>query len=918
MRKIARYFATFVFCEILYGIAGFPIYAQWIKYPANPVIKTASNTWYSAHAGSPTVLYDENKYKMWFQGEGGQWAIGYAESTNGIDWTVAPQPQITISSLGLPNVLEVVEPSVIKNGSIYQMWFKETIGSPENKNKIRYAESSDGLSWSIYPQVVLETPENNTWESLGPTNPSIIFDGQLYHLWYVSAGTGSWKIGYASSSDGKHWTKSANNPLDIPMLDFVGGVTVKKINGMYHMWYHVGQGGKNIALYHATATSADQKQWVCTESCEVFGRGPTRFDSEDVVAPDVLIFPDRYLMWYTGNNGSNWLTGLATYNIPVTPTPAPTTAPSPSQPLIIIPGFMASWNKDAILHNQTVTQSDWKAMSFTHEYDGIVNTLDNIGYRVDRDYFVFYYDWRKGAESLADDLQNFIQKSPIKNQTFSIMGHSYGGLIARIYAQKYPSSLLHTLITVGSPHQGTALAYKPVEAGEPDTSDPLLWLAEKTLLQLYRDGIKTDRQIINEKLPAARDLFPSYDFLRTANEQTISIHDMHMQNTTLQKYGESFFDIFPHLRTVIGEKHDTLLGYSVTPGSLVDQILDLYPDGRPIEDRYQIGDYTIISSSSKAGNDPIVFPYDHGEIIYKKEAIKSILHAADIDPPDDKIASGSATIVKPSLIFYMLSPARLEVLHNGILYPERDGIVFIPGVTSDTYTLKVTGIDNGPYKIVVGEITNESDTWKTIDGAITASPPDSQTDIYTLSADPQNNTIDLALPQSFDELINYLAGLNTDLKSRHIEYTIRILQQAKQLSAIRQLSSLKSFLLLAHSYLLVAHNIQNRRQNQVWITRAIEKLEQVYEQNLTGTMEETRPDALKNQYDVYHSLFTFINGKLLEEKKSGADIVGAYVPISNTGDRLSRSGEALTAGKYAGPEIWLKTSQNLISHILDQ
>ncbi len=846
---------------------------------------------------------------MWYQGSNkAGWSIGYAVSTDGITWTRESSPQITPTSYGEANVLEVVEPMVLKNGSIYQMWFKETIGNPVNKNRIRYAESPDGISWSVYPEPVLETPENDTWDALGPTNPSVLFDGHMYHMWYVSAGAGSWKIGYASSSDGKHWSKSGNNPLNVPMLDFVGAVTVKRIDNLFQMWYHVGQAGKNVSIYHAVANAPDQKQWSCVESCEVFGRGQSAFDSQDVTAPDILVFPDRYLMWYTGNNGSNWQIGLATYNVPVSPTPTPV---DQKNPIIIIPGFMASWNKDAILHDQPTRQSDWKATPFTHEYEGIIRTLENIGYQARQDYFVFYYDWRKGAETLAYDLKDFIQESSISARQFSLIGHSYGGLIGRIYAQKYPDPHFQKLVTVGSPHQGTALTYKPVEAGELDKSNSLLWLAEKSLLQIYKDGIKTDKQIIEEKLPAARDLFPSFDFLKTVDNRTIFIHDMRIQNPVLQKYSVGFSGIFPNLQTVAGEKHDTLFGYSVNPRSLIDQILDLYPDGRPVDMTFRIGDYTIISDSAKAGNDPVIFPYNHGEIMYEKDAVKSILHAVGIDPQDGQIASGSATVITPSLIFYMLSPARMEVTHNGITYPEQDGMIFIPNAAPDSYTLSVIGLDNGPYKVIAGQIGTEKDSWSTIHGTITASLPDSQIDTYTINFNEQLPSLILTSTESLDELILYLSNLNETVNNTNITYAITTLRQTSGLYVQNQLQKLKSFLLLAHSYLLASYDA-SAQPNKNSVLTALEKLERLYQHSLASYTPGTDRISIQQQLSAYNTRYSSVNNSLLMKKNQGYDFVNGLFLIEETNRRMESAESEIADQDFTAGEILLKTNEALI------
>ena len=134
-----RYFHSLIVLFIFYLLFSLPVNAQWTKYSQNPVLLPIQNNWYSQHTASPAVLYEDGIFKMWFQGHtGSTWEIGNAESNNGIQWNVSPQPQIT----ALDDGLGVVEPSVIKNGLIYQMWYHEYT---QNESRIRYATSINGI-----------------------------------------------------------------------------------------------------------------------------------------------------------------------------------------------------------------------------------------------------------------------------------------------------------------------------------------------------------------------------------------------------------------------------------------------------------------------------------------------------------------------------------------------------------------------------------------------------------------------------------------------------------------------------------------------------------------------------------------------------------------------------------------------------
>ena len=76
---------------------------------------------------------------------------------------------------------------------------------------------------------------------------------------------------------------------------------------------------------------------------------------------------------------------------------------------------MASWNREAILHNKTVDYSDWKLQNFVKEYDGLINTLINIGYQRNISLFIFPYDWRQSIEKTTNDLNSYLQTKIWKN-----------------------------------------------------------------------------------------------------------------------------------------------------------------------------------------------------------------------------------------------------------------------------------------------------------------------------------------------------------------------------------------------------------------------------------------------------------------------------------------------------------------------
>ena len=71
------------------------------------------------------------------------------------------------------------------------------------------------INWTKYENnPVLTRGANGAWDDVAIHGPSVMFDGSLYHMWYAGFDGNNNRIGYASSSDGISWTKSSGYILD--------------------------------------------------------------------------------------------------------------------------------------------------------------------------------------------------------------------------------------------------------------------------------------------------------------------------------------------------------------------------------------------------------------------------------------------------------------------------------------------------------------------------------------------------------------------------------------------------------------------------------------------------------------------------------------------------------------------------------
>ncbi len=191
----------------------------------------------SLSAGDPCVIKEDSVYKMWMtQGTN----ITYCTSSDGITWSTPKTVLGTNNLLGYDSNL-VYTPSVIKDGSIYKMWYS---GNNGVNVRILYCDSGDGISWSNF-KLAVDFGSQGVYDPNYAFNPCVIKEGSVYKMWYAGVNTtptpNEYRIIYCESSDGITWSnfKLAIDLGSQGVYDTVICSTpnVIKESGIYKMWY---------------------------------------------------------------------------------------------------------------------------------------------------------------------------------------------------------------------------------------------------------------------------------------------------------------------------------------------------------------------------------------------------------------------------------------------------------------------------------------------------------------------------------------------------------------------------------------------------------------------------------------------------------------------------------------------------------
>jgi pimeloyl-ACP methyl ester carboxylesterase len=646
-------------------ISSTPVYAQeFFDYSENPIV-TKSGT--STAVAQPYVSRNGNIFSIWFADVvgGGRVAISSMKSANGIDW-------YDKKILNISDKMILTDPYMFEDNGQFKLYFATSINGVYS---IWMSSSSDGETF-IPGQEIQVLKSEYSWERSNISTPAIVKSNNLYYLYYEGNGSVSWSTGLATSTDGVNWQKCSNNPQILGG----GAPQVVNYNSIYYLFFHTAQG---VEVQQTETLNGCDTVWTNRHLTNLHFSDPAPIQ----VGNDLWV--------YGFSNTSSGMTIWLSANIQI---------PKPSYPVVIVPGMFASWNKEAILHNETVTFDTWKLNPSVSEYDALKITLGNRA-------SFFAYDWRKPIIETADTLNAYLTNtywSTNPYQPIQLIGHSLGGVVSRVYADKYPNKPIKQVVTSGSPHLGLVQAYKPLADGEIDRENTLIWLAQKLILLLNKSLFQSNKEAISQKFPVLYDILPSFPFLKNAEGSFIPSE---LENTLI-----SVFPIQPTPKIpqyyIGGAGHQTLAGYTPTSSWTED------------------GDGLIPLKSSLNQINPAQIQ-NHGSIIYSKESIKAILSKLNISVQDSDIPDGKGTDIFPAIMVFLQSPATAEITYNGLSSTDEDGMIWVQNAEDGSYSLKIKGTADGEYTANIWLIGATDDKWIQFKKQTTAG----KVDEYSISFD---------------------------------------------------------------------------------------------------------------------------------------------------------------------------------------
>ncbi len=185
-------------------------------------------------------------------------SIGLAISTDG-GHSFEKYGRVPIMARSNYDPCLVTSPMVLKEGERWRMWYvsgygwDEVNGALHSYYHIKYAESDDGIHWVRNGVVCLD---NSSPEEKNVARCCVLKDGDCYRAWYSYSRGQGYRIGYADSPDGIHWTRK-DDEIGIELSaegwdsEALTYPYVIRHNGKYYMFYNgngFGRDGIGLAV----------------------------------------------------------------------------------------------------------------------------------------------------------------------------------------------------------------------------------------------------------------------------------------------------------------------------------------------------------------------------------------------------------------------------------------------------------------------------------------------------------------------------------------------------------------------------------------------------------------------------------------------------------------------------------------------
>lgn len=270
----------------------------------------SNKTWKEHEVASSEVVYKDGIFHMWYDGvsAGDAYAIGYATSTDGYNWTDYVSNPVFQPTASAWDSDEVWHMSVAWYNNSYLMYYIGDNNAASSNYSIGVARSYNGIQWTKYSNNPMLSKTGSGWESVRLHKPCVlhnktgevsVLNGKLT-LYYVGQGptlTSKYNIGVAYSN-------STMNTSGIVRWVFDEATTAGK-----KYWWKVNitqksDGSPNATSWYCFTTAGGATSWKTVQTLSGVVLNTTRWWTKQTVTGVVI----NSTIWRTKQT----LTGLIT------------------------------------------------------------------------------------------------------------------------------------------------------------------------------------------------------------------------------------------------------------------------------------------------------------------------------------------------------------------------------------------------------------------------------------------------------------------------------------------------------------------------------------------------------------------------------------------------------------------------------
>ena len=291
----------------------------------------------------------------------------------------------------------------------------------------------------------------------------------------------------------------------------------------------------------------------------------------------------------------------------------------------------------------------------------------------------------------------------------------------------------------------------------------------------------------------------------------------------------------------------------------------------------------------------------------------------EINVKANEITEGSKTIINPSIIFVMKSPAIMKVIYKDQEYLEKDGLIFIENAEYGNYEVKVTGKDNGLYTILIGMTNSTNTNWIELDGKIDNIIPSLQVDDYTIKFDSKNDDnlpiIDETNNDYFNLFINSINKIENANNKKLINNIIKKIKYAQKELKWKKYLKLKILLLNIHKLVFNLYKNNKNINLRNNIRKSIDILEKIYIKTLSGKRVSLNKNLLLKEYRKLLSNMKFSQSLLDKMYKRGIDVTYETEIVTAIDKKMDKVKKCIYENRLIEAEIYLKSIKEYIQCI---